>query len=203
MPQTDWGGIYIGGHFGGAFMRNNGDVDAAEFVGHHADAALGGVQIGLQRQFRDIVLGSEVSYSWTNPKARTPSTANPGVDFLSEASNIWMWTSKLGLARDRWMIYAKGGIAWADIKLSSEGLLNTSTKHNESGWVVGGGWSYMMHPGMILSAEYNYINFDIGDRDQGLGHTITNLSSDIQTVTVRLDFKFGDHRREERVPPLK
>ena len=73
--QTNWSGLYFGGHGGWAwsdatwqftnspYVTTGGAVPANTPVGFDLDGFIGGGQIGLQHQFGNWVLGAELSMS--------------------------------------------------------------------------------------------------------------------------------------------
>src|SRR5215469_18804019 len=67
-----------------------------------------------------------------------------------------------GWAWDRWLIYAKGGAAWAGDKYSAfipvfdEQLEASETR---TGWTVGGGIEWAFWSNWSAKAEYDYYDF--------------------------------------------
>jgi outer membrane immunogenic protein len=80
---------------------------------------------------------------------------------------------RLGYAWDRWMIFATGGYASADLKTAACNALTNvcdGTRFNgasrNNGWYAGGGLDYMVHKGplvdVLLGVEYQH--FDVGSK---------------------------------------
>jgi opacity protein-like surface antigen len=63
----DWTGFYIGGHAGGEWATRAGSVngDFFDLMKQNMSGALGGVQLGYNHQFGHVVLGAELSGSWS------------------------------------------------------------------------------------------------------------------------------------------
>ena len=84
---------------------------------------LGGGQIGYNQQVGNLVFGIEADASWGNIKGNQAlSLGGPTYRFHSEYSGgtkidgLATLTGRLGFAQDRWLVYVKGGAAWAHEK---------------------------------------------------------------------------------------
>jgi outer membrane immunogenic protein len=192
----DWSGFYIGGHVGAAF--NNGTIKlntgTAEELKPGGTGFIGGGQLGVQKQFRDTVIGAEISYSWLGPGLTSASTVQPGLSLTSDVSNLLLATGKIGLADMNYLAYMKAGYALANVDYKTGGLFTSSTSGRGNGFLGGLGMDYALKPHMILGIEYNFIKLFTDERTQALSPFTTIVSPsnfDIQTVTLRLDFKFG------------
>ncbi len=124
VPDVTWTGCYIGAHIGGGW----GHKDFSDPTGVHFAPAgavievdtsgfLGGGQIGCHYQFAtNWVLGIDGDVSWAGIKGETrdPFFGNKNID----ARTNWLAsaTGQLGYTWDRWMLYGKGGVAWASDK---------------------------------------------------------------------------------------
>ncbi len=68
-------------------------------------------------------------------------------------------------AQDRWLAYAKGGWAGANIELKlnepNTGIHAGDTSW-ANGWTVGGGGEYALGPHLSLGVEYDYAELDTG-----------------------------------------
>jgi outer membrane immunogenic protein len=203
-PATyDWTGVYVGGHIGGgwstttfsdpAFLMemNNCCIGAGPLANTGAavrttgSGFLGGVQIGTMYQIGRLIVGSDFDWSGTNLNTNAtsfyPSSGGfggPG-DFASESASVntkWTATSTatVGLARDRWMLYSKAGIAWAhnDYGLSIAGacsnncggvpvpfFYNSTASDTVIGWTVGTGIKWAVRENWFLSLEYDFLDF--------------------------------------------
>jgi outer membrane immunogenic protein len=141
-----------------------GSGDVAGFVG--------GVQGGYNYQFLpQWVAGIEADFDAAAfSKSRQigfltlpGSSASMGerVDWLSSLRGRigYLWTPTV-------MLYATGGVAFADINYSatanvtSSAVAATSFDNIRTGWVVGGGGEYMLTPQWILRGEYLFYSFN-------------------------------------------
>src|SRR5436190_15022223 len=63
-PAGDWNGLYVGGHFGGAWGRSEWfDLGAGNIGSHDASGIIGGGQTGYNFQSGPWVLGAQASLS--------------------------------------------------------------------------------------------------------------------------------------------
>jgi outer membrane immunogenic protein len=142
----NWSGIYVGGHFGGAWgdvdwtvletpFFNNGvpkdDPASTAFpqagrVSHEIDDWLAGGHIGFNQQFGRWVGGVEVSLSGgdLNESSDHEVILANGDDHVvglrTEIESLFLATVRLGYAFDRVLAYVKGGYASADVKIRGE-----------------------------------------------------------------------------------
>jgi opacity protein-like surface antigen len=80
------------------------------------------------------------------------------------------------------LAYVKGGYANADVAFSAAGL--TASKRAD-GSVAGLGLEYGLTPHITIGAEYNWVKLN------GSTGGVIDAGVDIQTLTGRLNFKFG------------
>src|SRR5439155_5032542 len=96
-------------------------------------AVVGGGQLGLNLQFGHFVLGADSDFQGASHDetvrfdAPTPNTAigNPSVvQFRRDISTAWLASvrGRLGLAWNRLLIYATGGVAFADLTLETRDM---------------------------------------------------------------------------------
>jgi outer membrane immunogenic protein len=179
----DWTGIYFGGHAGGAISDWNWNAaNPFEPVSQKDTGFAGGAQIGVQKQWDWIVVGAEVSYTWADLKGSKPSELVVGTSLTSEANNLLLVTARLGFAWQHVLAYVKGGYASVDVAFSSFGA---SASKRADGSVAGLGLEFGLTPHITIGAEYDWLKVNAaapGALDAGV---------DIQTLTARLNFKFG------------
>jgi opacity protein-like surface antigen len=178
-----WTGFYLGAHVGGG-------VGAATFADPFGSSIFGDTV-----RTPAFVGGGQIGYNWQVPNSRWVLGVQADVSGLaSEGTNTCFaysasainttcrvrpevtstLTGRFGYAfgpDGRTLIYAKGGLAWADSRvdealnndLSSLGIgpAITSNSSNLSLWggTVGGGAEYVLTPAWSLFAEYDYLSF--------------------------------------------
>jgi len=216
----NWTSCYLGVNGGGKWADFRQDAFVVTGInGFPFDTVVGndnetggvfGGQVGCQWQFGGgWVLGIEGDFDGTSLK-RTfvagPNAFNPfAPGDTIELKNDWQASvrGRLGYAWDRWMIYATGGVAFANLK-ATVGLVATpvnpavffSTDQTKTGWTVGGGFAYAITDNLDLGVEYRFSQFDFSN-DLGsvtgifpAGFTI-NPRLDTQEVTARLNWHFN------------
>ena len=70
-------------------------------------------------------------------------------------------TARLGYTWDpRWLVYAKGGAAWAHDKYDVATYLGTwAASETRSGWTVGGGLEWAFADNWSAKLEYQFYDF--------------------------------------------
>jgi outer membrane immunogenic protein len=190
----NWSGAYIGGHIGAGWGNDQATLTtvAAEPFTHRSSTFVGGGQAGYMHQFRELVLGAEVKYSWSGMEFSHASTASPGLSSTTRVNDITTVTGRLGYAYMNWLAYWKAGWATAGIEHTASGTSTGTASSRGNGWVAGAGLSYAFGPNIIGGVEYDYVrvNADAAQPVPGVA-TLSGSGLDLQSVTFRLDFKFG------------
>lgn len=203
----NWGGIYVGGHIGGAWSDSEWDNISLtnERVKFGGSGFIGGAHAGAQGQWGNVVAGVEVSWSGVDTEETVVSALTPAVRYTSGVNDIFMLTGRLGLAANNWLFYVKGGWASAEVEVRGvQTALGDSFSGSDrlGGWVIGGGVEMMLTRNLILGVEYNHITLEdfsvAGNTALGVPFTISRADMQIDTVMARLSYKFGG--REEPAP---
>ena len=183
----NWTGIYFGGHVGGAVAEWNWTAaSTGEPTKHNNSGFAGGAQVGLQKQWDWIVVGAEVSYTWAELGDAKPSALLVGTSLTSQANDLLLVTGRLGFAWQNILAYVKGGYANADVTFSGSGSGVTASKRAD-GSVAGLGLEYGLRPHITIGAEYDWAKLN------GSTSGVIDAGVHIQTLTARLNFKFGPH----------
>jgi outer membrane immunogenic protein len=195
----DWSGAYIGFNAGGVWTDIHQHYQAPGAAGFGPVGGLGpqvgqvandvntsnkegiyGFHAGAQWQWGAWVLGAEAALSgcWNECRTQTLALA-PGFTANTAAehkmTNLFTAGGKIGYAWDRWMIFATGGWASANLK---NAYCNTLTgvcgptavslqdgASRNDGWYAGGGLDFMVHKGalvdVLLGVEYQH--FDVSN----------------------------------------
>ena len=191
-PQAfSWTGFYIGGHAGLVTGETTGDVGLGgplntDFT---LNGALYGGQAGYNWQSGPTVLGVEASWSGANIQGNTACVAilecKRDVDWLATV------VGRAGIAIDRSLLYAMGGVAWADVgtdvRIANVPLLSGSETH--VGWIAGFGFEHAFTDRISTRIEYAHI--DLGSKDTGLtpaggGPALVTDKVDVRMDTIRL-----------------
>jgi outer membrane immunogenic protein len=199
----DWSGAYVGFNAGGVWTQINqhyrdpgvtgfgqfgglGPVagQVANDVNTNNNEGIYGFHAGAQWQWGAWVLGAEAALSgcWNECRSLTDAlapgfTANTGLEH--KMTNLFTAGGKIGYAWDRWMIFATGGWASANLKNSycntvtgvcgptaspiQNGIQDGASRND--GWYAGGGLDFMVHKGalvdVLLGVEYQH--FDVSN----------------------------------------
>ena len=102
-------------------------------------------------------------------------------------------TGRAGLAFDRWLVYGKGGVAWAHEKYDTNFYTfpgTASLSETRIGWTVGAGVEYAFAPNWSTKLEYNYMDF--GTRNVSFApFRTTEIDQQIHAVKLGINYKFG------------
>jgi outer membrane immunogenic protein len=105
---------------------------------------IGGGQVGCNYQFApNWVIGIEGDGSAADIKGDATATIL-GITGTAHVRTDWIAsvTGRVGWAADRWLVYAKGGAAWAGDNYSADVPVfveHIGASETRAGWTVGGG----------------------------------------------------------------
>jgi len=148
-------------------------------VSHKLAGLLGGVQAGFNLQSGAFVYGVEGDLSWSSMKEDSLSKLGnfrrldcwydvyKEIDLKAHTEVNWVATlsGRVGYAIDRVLIYAKGGVAFADqdynwiVTKGSHDLATAKFSDARTGWIVGGGAEWALGHNWSAKLEYNYMDF--------------------------------------------
>ncbi|MGA8399447.1 MAG: OmpA family protein [Stellaceae bacterium] len=158
----------------------------------HDGSIAGGGQIGYNWQLpSNWVLGGEIDFKGDaqGPAVTTLLQTTPGrqANFIAgdsfKASTSWNGSARarLGYAWGPVLPYITGGVAFADVTLSTRFIPSgifpaSSASHSDTlvGWTAGAGIEYALNPAWSLGAEYRYA--DYGSISASLGALATSAS---------------------------
>jgi outer membrane immunogenic protein len=207
-PIFNWSGFYVGVNAGGMWSKADGHYVSPPggFATGSVNAFTGGVHAGLQRQYGNVVVGAEVSYS-TTFDSKFGSTTGGGLvigdacDLLAiEACqarivDTFQAGGRLGWAQGPWLLYGTGG--WANGLIQSRELIlatgatfdSTSERHN--GWFAGGGLEFAVARNATVGVEY--LHFDLGSELHNTpipsGNRVLDGKADVVRVRFTLMFE--------------
>ena len=224
----NWTGFYLGAHAGYGWGMGDMSVDplpsAAAFVNlapttfdPDMDGFVGGVQLGYNHQSGIWVFGLETDFSGTTldgSSTLSPIIQNNGTPFPGAGNHVtvsqdidWMGTvrGRIGFTPTcRLLLYATGGLAYADVNFSGDtefrpfGTVNYpgSSSETKVGWTVGGGAEIALNQHWSLKFEYLY--YDLGDDSVTVGANPAlppfqvryNWETRVHTVNAGINFKF-------------
>jgi len=183
-PIFTWTGIYVGGQIGYAWASGNNnftgydpffvaDPFISTTLGGNPSGVIGGAHVGYNYQINQWVFGLEGSVDGT-------SLSNTAAAFFPDGTTLTVQSradiqgsirGRLGIAWDRALIYATGGVAFGgfntNVNIANTGFLNGgvpffangSISSTRVGWTVGGGIDYAVTNNWSVFAEYRYTNW--------------------------------------------
>jgi outer membrane immunogenic protein len=190
----NWTGFYVGAHAGGDFGNSSwSDQFTGASNGFGSSGFLAGAQVGANYQINMLVLGVEGDFSWT-------SLNGSGSDSISDSISTGVnWTStvtgRIGAAFDRFLVYGKGGVAFAQDNSSfTDTFANgASTTFWRTGWTAGAGLEYGITRNWSAKIEYDYLGFG----SQTLNFTTpttplytSSATLNIQEIKAGVNFRF-------------
>jgi outer membrane immunogenic protein len=192
--SIDWTGWYTGLQLGGAF----GSASWTNPFSNLSDdpkpsAVLGGGQFGVNWTRDSLLLGAEADFSWMDLKG----SANDAGGNTHTVHTHWLSlvTGRVGYAFNRYLVYAKGGAAFANESnkvVTPGGVSATSSTTTQVGWTVGGGVEYAINPNWSARLEYDYV--DLPSRGMvlngPLGSQPANVNFTIQKVVGAINYRF-------------
>jgi len=217
-PIFTWTGFYAGVNAGWGWRDDNdetvvltgpgipaGLTGTLDFGNGDDGGFVGGAQIGYNYQIGSFVVGLEADIQWVDsndedvvfvPGPGFAGTFVPG-EFDNEADWFGTVRARAGVAFDRVLIYATGGLAYTD---------------NDTGWTAGGGveWALPVNwfgsSAVTFGVEGLWVSLDNDDNDDRIG-TFTpvggapvdvflprdNDDQDFFVARAKLNFKFGTY----------
>lgn len=217
-PIYNWTGFYIGAEAGGTWATEQvtnitgGTAFPAGTVGRAVDLSgpLGGFYGGANYEFYNhIVIGIDGDYTWANLVGLRSDVSTVNGNLAEHTDHVdWIATvtGRLGYAWNNWLLFAKGGAAWAGWTgntteynaANTVALVAGSSSSTRNGWTAGGGVEYGLTPYLTVKAEYDYVSFDTSNFTSTETTLATgavavfqrSATSSLNMVKVGLDYKF-------------
>lgn len=144
---NNWSGFYLGAMGGYAQENSSG-------IGTLSGGFAGGTA-GYNWQAGNFVFGLEADGAWADIGASVGIAGLASVDYTIRATGTVR--GRVGYAFDTVLLYATGGYAWSDNRLSATALgVSISDSKFHSGWAAGAGVEVMFAPKWSVKAEYLY-----------------------------------------------
>ena len=220
VPVFTWTGFYVGGNLGWGWRDDDNEtvvltgpgipaglVGTLDFGSGDDGNFTGGGQIGYNYQIGSFVIGAEADIQWIDTDDNDavfiagPGNAGLFVPGEFEDASDWWGTVRLraGVAFDRFLVYATGGLAYTD---------------NNTGWTAGGGveWALPVNwfgsSAVTLGLEGLWVSIDQDDDNDGFIGTFTPAGGgapvdvslprdddeqDFFVARAKLNFKFGTY----------
>jgi outer membrane immunogenic protein len=180
VPIFTWSGFYVGVSGGYSFENGKSQITGSPgllatgfapggSVKSLGDGFLIGGTLGYNYQIGNIVVGLEGDLSYIDIGKRVSTSSGPLVTTLSQDMTYFGTVrGRLGYAFDRVLIYATGGLAFADTEsattITGLGAQWTGKKSDTKfGWTAGAGVEYAITNNW--SAKLEYLYYDLGKTD--------------------------------------
>jgi outer membrane immunogenic protein len=204
-PNCNWDGFYVGGNVGGSIGHDrttesvslfppggNAGVTnpvASQSYTQSPSGALGGFQLGWNRQFGSWVWGVEGDWDWSGQQDKSQTqnfiassvvVAPSTLTYSDEQKISWLATvrGRLGWAQDCFLWYLTGGAAFGEVQsnynLGVTQLVGAGTfgaagaagfNTTKTGWTIGGGVETALPwigASNRWSAKLEYLYVDLG-----------------------------------------
>ena len=246
LPTTasadPWTGYYVGAFAGGAWgdgglatdvgtLHSNSYFSSNENIASvegntsgstHSKSFTGGVQLGANQRFDQLVVGAEVDFGAFNLNGTRGAAGieYPTFATLSYTTNVaystdWLFTARgrFGwLASQSLLLYFTGGLAVSDVRVSNAffdlpantgiifargGSARTTTR---AGYTLGAGFEAKLGGPWSIKAEYLYVDLGSTSTKGLIGATIVPNQSPFDTsvdvtaniARIGVNYSFGD-----------
>jgi outer membrane receptor protein involved in Fe transport len=192
-----WAGFYAGANFGGAFSAGENVLTPIGYGTTNPSGVLGGLQFGYNYLVTpNWLVGLEGELGWTSAQGKANFVDTASATALSITSDHnWYDTvsGRFGFVSGPLMLFAKGGAAWmnADYRLDVNSGLDGSSQVGTTrpGWIVGGGFEYML--GSHWSAKLEYDHLDFGSKTLSLANPFgssVNVETSVNQVKAGVNY---------------
>ncbi|MCA1299904.1 outer membrane protein [Stappia indica] len=175
--QYDWTGVYAGAHAGYGWLNGKDNFGGSSSF----DGFIGGLYLGYNHMFDQFMIGAEIDGSLMD----IGGTSSPGNKFDMN----WGATARLraGLAYDRFLVYATGGLSVADLETKNT-VRGTKSSNTHTGWVLGAGIEAFVTE--AVSARLEYLHHDFGNKTYNLGAADFKLKGQLDVVRAGVAYHF-------------
>jgi outer membrane immunogenic protein len=202
-----WTGFNVGVQAGYGWGAESDDLSVTQLriTGDHFDAngAIGGVHVGYDQQFGSLVLGVRGELDASGLSGSITKTASyPSVCFEGcsvSFRNTWQafLLGRAGVAFDRLLVYAVGGLAVGDDResvttdvLYGPPFWTTSQTKTLYGGAIGLGAEYAFDEHWRFGAEWRYANFGRGDYSAAYGSNVVSYKAGFSENLALVDLSY-------------
>ena len=191
LPVFTWTGVYIGGQIGYGWGYSGSNVSAlGDLATYNPSGVIGGAHVGYNYQMGQFVAGLEGDVNGSSYNGSGISAL--GNSYGTTENIDGSVRGRLGMAWDRALVYATGGVAFGDFQNTySSGGFTDSPSTTRVGWTVGGGVEYAVDNNWSIRAEYRYTDFGYFSQysPTALGAAVSQHEID-NRVQVGFSYKF-------------
>lgn len=181
-----WTGWYAGLQLGGAWERSDWRLFSQTGSG-----LLYGGHIGFNYQFDQFVLGGEGDFTGSTVKADSICAAVAGTNCRTTVDYLASLRAKAGIALDRLMAYADGGVAFGGFRFAqTAGLQQSWANTVHVGWTAGAGLEYAFTDHLTGGVEYNFYGFPSQSLGGGINPVTIPPHEWLNSVVGKASYKF-------------
>lgn len=208
-PPANWTGFYLGGNLGYTWENAQGTYILPPPDNHNTSGShvYGGAHAGLQGQFGMFVLGVEAAWTtrltddWNQSFSPTAACIASTADRTCQSrfNDIFQVGPRVGIAFDRFMVYATGGYATTKLQtrtlVTSTGVVTSASSVRHDGWYIGGGLEILVaklsFADVVMGLEYQHMEFETVAHAFAAPANDRNMSADADIVRARVSLKFN------------
>lgn len=168
-----WTGVYAGLNAGYDFGTTSNSAKGV--IGSVRGGSLGGT-VGYNQQIQNFVIGAEGDLAAANVQGSTGSNS-------AKVNSIGTLRARAGFAADRALVYATGGYAGGQTKVTN----GTAGSKWLNGYAIGGGLEYAFTNNISAKAEYLYT--DLQPKNYGLT-AVNSAGVKVNQVRTGVNYKF-------------
>lgn len=195
-----WTGAYIGVQLGYAWGSADhsfadgvtGTPAPVPYGDSSPDGFLGGVHVGYNHQINQLVLGVEADIEYSDIDGAYEDWTDGTSSGATEINWQGSVRARLGYAMDRTLLYATGGVAFADVDYwgGPAGDQGNGYSDTRTGWTIGAGVEHAFTSNLTARLEYRYSDF--GSVTGGLNpdYSDVDMTTDLDTHAVRVGISY-------------
>ena len=169
-----WTGVYAGLNAGYDFGTTSNSAKGV--IGSVRGGSLGGT-VGYNQQIQNFVIGAEGDLAAANVQGSTGSNS-------AKVNSIGTLRARAGFAADRALVYATGGYAGGQTKVTN----GTAGSKWLNGYAIGGGLEYAFTDNISAKAEYLYT--DLQPKNYGGLTGVNSAGVKVNQVRTGVNYKF-------------
>jgi len=184
-----WTGIYFGVNAGYGWGTAI-DLDSGFNNDTSPSGWLAGGYVGANYQFAGgLLIGIDAAWDWANLTDTISGTVPFDYTVTTNINSIGSVAGRLGFGMDRWLIYARGGWAWAGSQriFDPSGGGYYSDNQTLSGWTAGFGAEYAFTNNLVGRLQFDHYAFNNAVYNLFVPVTVATT---VNTVTAGIALKF-------------
>jgi outer membrane immunogenic protein len=190
VAAYNWSGFYIGA-MGGYGWSDRVTINGIALTNADIQGGFAGGTLGFNYQAPGsmFVFGVEADAAWSDINRTETIVGIVGREKINSFGSV---TGRIGVAVDTFLLYGKGGYAWANNELSATALgVTLSESKFHSGWTVGGGAEWAFAGPWSAKAEYMFARYDSETYLAGLVAPGVRLGADVHTIKAGINYRFN------------